>query len=90
MNHPLASLVGPLKYACRSDFAHLSTVKDLRSLLERALAGASGVDGEALKQLRSALPHVDHPEQERRKAALRRCPEDGGKKEWRSAGTGLA
>ncbi|HYO54561.1 MAG TPA: DNA helicase RecG, partial [Archangium sp.] len=72
MNHPLASLVGPLRYACRSDFAHLSTVKDLRSLLERALAGATGVDGEALKQLRAALPHVDHPAPERRKAALRR------------------
>ncbi|PTL76863.1 ATP-dependent DNA helicase RecG [Vitiosangium sp. GDMCC 1.1324] len=72
VNHPLASLVGPLKYACRSDFAHLSTVKDLRSLLERALAGATGVDAEALKQLRAALPHVDHPTLERRKAALRR------------------
>ena len=72
MNHPLASLVGPLRYACRSDFAHLSTVKDLRGLLERALAGATGVDAEALKHLRAALPHVDHPTPDRRKAALRR------------------
>ncbi|QRK05858.1 ATP-dependent DNA helicase RecG [Archangium violaceum] len=72
VNHPLASLVGPLRYACRSDFAHLSTVKDLRGLLERALAGATGLDAEALKQLRAALPHVDHPTMERRKAALRR------------------
>jgi len=72
VNHPLTSLVGPLRYACRSDFAHLSTVKDLRSVLERALAGATGVDGEALKQMRAALPHVDHPAPERRKAALRR------------------
>ncbi|HEX8822921.1 MAG TPA: DEAD/DEAH box helicase, partial [Archangium sp.] len=72
VNHPLASLVGPLKYACRSDFAHLSTVKDLRSVLERALAGATGVDAEALKHLRSALPHVDDPTLDRRKAALRR------------------
>ncbi|MGZ3460313.1 MAG: ATP-dependent DNA helicase RecG, partial [Archangium sp.] len=47
-------------------------MKDLRSLLERALAGATGVDAEALEQLRAALPHVDHPAQERRKAALRR------------------
>jgi ATP-dependent DNA helicase RecG len=61
-----------LRYACRSDFAHLSTVKDLRSLLESALAGATGVDGEALKQMRAALPHVDHPAPERRKEALRR------------------
>jgi len=72
VNHPLASLVGPLKYACRSDFAHLSTVKDLRSLLERALAGATGVDAEALHHLRAALPHVDDPTVDRRKAALRR------------------
>jgi ATP-dependent DNA helicase RecG len=72
VNHPLASLVGPLRYACQRDFAHLSTVKDLKSLLERALAGATGVDAEALKHLRAALPHVDHPAPERRKAALRR------------------
>ena len=72
VNHPLASLVGPLRYACQRDFAHLSTVKDLKGLLERTLAGASGVDAEALKHLRAALPHVDHPAPERRKAALRR------------------
>ncbi len=72
VNHPLASLVGPLRYACRSDFAQLSTVKDLRSLLERALAGATGVDAEALNHLRAALPHVDDPTVDRRKAALRR------------------
>jgi ATP-dependent DNA helicase RecG len=72
VNHPLASLVGPLRYACRGDFAHLSTVKDLRGLLERAIAGATGVDAEALKHLRAALPHVDHPTPDRRKAALRR------------------
>ena len=70
--HPLASLVGPLRYACQRDFAHLSTVKDLRTLLERALAGASGVDGRALAHLRSALPFVDHALPEKRKAALRR------------------
>ncbi|MDY7231692.1 ATP-dependent DNA helicase RecG [Hyalangium rubrum] len=71
MSHPLASLVGPLRYACQRDFAHLSTVKDLRTVVERALAGASGVDVRALSQLRAALPHVDHPTPERRKAALR-------------------
>ncbi|MBM7116985.1 ATP-dependent DNA helicase RecG [Archangium primigenium] len=71
MNHPLASLVGPLRYACRGDFAHLSTVKDLRGLLERTLAGATGVNAEALKHLRAALPHVDDATVERRKAALR-------------------
>ncbi|HEX8700534.1 MAG TPA: OB-fold nucleic acid binding domain-containing protein, partial [Myxococcaceae bacterium] len=71
MSHPFASLVGPLRYACQRDFAHLSTVRDLRGVLERALAGASGVDARALTQLRSALPHVDHPTLERRKAALR-------------------
>ncbi|MET0401650.1 MAG: ATP-dependent DNA helicase RecG [Cystobacter sp.] len=71
VNHPLASLVGPMRYACRSDFAHLSTVKNLRGLLESALAGATGVDAEALRHLRAALPHVDHPTVERRKDALR-------------------
>jgi ATP-dependent DNA helicase RecG len=71
VSHPFASLVGPLRYACQRDFAHLSTVRDLRGVLERALAGASGVDARALSQLRAALPHVDHPALERRKAALR-------------------
>jgi ATP-dependent DNA helicase RecG len=72
VSHPFASLVGPLRYACQRDFAHLSTVRDLRGVLERALAGASGVDARALSQLRAALPHVDDPTLERRKAALRR------------------
>ncbi|WP_224249892.1 ATP-dependent DNA helicase RecG [Hyalangium gracile] len=72
MNHPLASLVGPLRYACQRDFAQLSTVRDLRGVIERALAGASGMEPRALSLLRAALPHVDHPAIERRKAALRR------------------
>ena len=72
MNHPLASLVGPLRYACQRDFAMLATVKSLRPVLERALAGASGVDAKALAHLQAALPYVDHPVPERRKAALRR------------------
>ncbi|QSQ26811.1 ATP-dependent DNA helicase RecG [Pyxidicoccus parkwayensis] len=72
MNHPLASLVTPLRYACQRDFAMLATVKGLRPVLERALAGASGVDAQALEHLRAALPYVDDPAPERRKAALRR------------------
>lgn len=72
VNHPLASLVGPLRYACQRDFAMLATVKGLTPVLERALAGASGVNAEALGHLRAALPYVDHPTPERRKAALRR------------------
>ena len=72
MNHPLASLVGPLRYACQRDFAMLATVKALRPVLEHALAGATGVDAQALAHLRSALPYVDDPLPERRKAALRR------------------
>ncbi|MFP2957326.1 hypothetical protein ACLEPN_05710 [Myxococcus sp. 1LA] len=56
MNHPLASLVGPLRYVCQRDFAMLATVKSLRPVLERALAGASGVDARALEHLRAALP----------------------------------
>ncbi|WP_233277930.1 ATP-dependent DNA helicase RecG [Myxococcus stipitatus] len=50
----------------------LATVKGLTPVLERALAGASGVNAEALRLLRAALPHVDHPVPEHRKAALRR------------------
>jgi ATP-dependent DNA helicase RecG len=72
VSHPLASLVGPLRYACQRDFAQLSTVRDLRGLIERALAGASGIDSRALSLLRAVLPYVDHPTPERRKAALRR------------------
>ncbi|RKG90862.1 ATP-dependent DNA helicase RecG [Corallococcus sp. CA049B] len=72
MNHPLASLVGPLKYACQRDFAQLGTVRDLRTLMERTLAAAGGVDAQALEHLRAALPHVDPPAPpEHRKAALR-------------------
>ncbi|RKH38007.1 ATP-dependent DNA helicase RecG [Corallococcus sicarius] len=72
MNHPLASLVGPLKYACQRDFAQLGTVRDLRTLMERTLAAAGGVDARALDDLRAALPHVDPPAPpEHRKAALR-------------------
>ncbi|HYI02520.1 ATP-dependent DNA helicase RecG, partial [Hyalangium sp.] len=72
MSHPLASLVGPLRYACQRDFAQLTTVRDLRGVIERALAGASGVEPRALSLLRAVLPHVDHPVLDRRKAALRR------------------
>ncbi|RKI74593.1 ATP-dependent DNA helicase RecG [Corallococcus sp. AB049A] len=72
MNHPLASLVGPLKYACQRDFAQLGIVRDLRTLMERTLAAANGVDARALEDLRAALPHVDPPAPpEHRKAALR-------------------
>ncbi|CAM4015734.1 ATP-dependent DNA helicase RecG [Corallococcus exiguus] len=72
MNHPLASLVGPLKYACQRDFAQLGIVRDLRTLMERTLASAGGVDARALEDLRAALPHVDPPAPpEHRKAALR-------------------
>ncbi|WP_223633174.1 ATP-dependent DNA helicase RecG [Corallococcus sp. EGB] len=72
MNHPLASLIGPLKYACQRDFAQLGTVRDLRTLMERTLATAGGVDARALEDLRAALPHVDPPAPpEHRKAALR-------------------
>ncbi|NPC47445.1 ATP-dependent DNA helicase RecG [Corallococcus sp. AB032C] len=72
MNHPLASLVRPLKYACQRDFAQLGTVRDLRTLMERTLASAGGVDARALEELRAALPHVDPPAPpEHRKAALR-------------------
>ncbi|NBD09362.1 ATP-dependent DNA helicase RecG [Corallococcus silvisoli] len=72
MNHPLASLIGPLKYACQRDFAQLGTVRDLRTLMERTLAAAGGVDAGALEDLRAALPHVDPPAPpEHRKAALR-------------------
>lgn len=70
--HPLAGLVAPLRYACQRDFAQLSTVKDLRTPLEHALAGAASVEADVVALLRSALPEVDSADLERRKAALRR------------------
>src|SRR5690242_11440050 len=50
----------------------LAKVRDLRPVLEHALAGARGVDARALEHLHAALPDVDDPAPERRKAALRR------------------
>src|SRR5262249_59414466 len=72
--HPLSALVGPLSYACRRDFAQLSTVKNLRALIERALsqARADGAEERQLQALASELHDVDHPSPELRKAALRR------------------
>ncbi len=74
MPHPLASLLGPLRYACQHHFAHLSTVKDLRGLLERALTAASlaKLDGPGVSALRAELEHVDSPSPEARQESLKR------------------
>ncbi len=40
--HPLAALVGPLRYACARDFLNLAKVKDLRTPLDAALERAKG------------------------------------------------
>ncbi len=72
--HPLAGLLGPLRYACQRDFAQLPTVKNLRGVLAHALNGASaaGIAEDRLRPLRLELDRVDHPEPEERKGALRR------------------
>ena len=72
--HPLSALVGPLRYACQRNFAQLSTVKDLRALIERALSQArtQGADERQLEMMAGELHDVDHPSPEVRKAALRR------------------
>lgn len=72
--HPFASLIAPLRYACQHGFARLSTVKDLRGLLEGALDSArtGGVDGQLVSALARELDEIDHPAMSRRKESLRR------------------
>jgi ATP-dependent DNA helicase RecG len=68
--HPYASLLGPLQYACQRDFAQLPKVKNLRAVIEAALA-APGEHPRA-DEVRALLSDVDSPVLERRKAAVAR------------------
>jgi len=70
----LSQLLGPLRYACQRDFAHLGLVKNLRVPLETALAEASaqGLSNAALAPLKRELRYVDHPTPGVRQAALQR------------------
>ncbi len=81
--HPLAALLGPLRYACERDFARLAMVKDLRAPIEGALAGAagSGLSGPVIDRLRALLPGVDSQRLPARREALRgvlRALQDAG------------
>ncbi|MGQ0505417.1 MAG: ATP-dependent DNA helicase RecG [Myxococcaceae bacterium] len=70
--HPLAALVGPLRYACERDFARLSSVKDLKTPVARAVEAATAlVPPETIALLCSALLHVDDAQVETRKTALK-------------------
>src|SRR6185295_5890497 len=73
-SHPLDSLVPPLRYACQRNFAQLGTVKNLRSLIERAVVAArlGGVAEEHVAGLSAEVEQVDAPAAEARKAALSR------------------
>ncbi|MFL5318301.1 MAG: ATP-dependent DNA helicase RecG [Myxococcaceae bacterium] len=72
--HPLATLVGPLRYACQRDFARLPSVRQLRPVIETALKAAEGshVRPETLAALRGELQYVDAPSLEARKQSLTR------------------
>jgi len=74
VSHPLDSLVPPLRYACQRNFAQLGTLKNLRSLIERAVEAArlGGVAAEHVAGLCAELERVDAPAAEERKAALSR------------------
>jgi ATP-dependent DNA helicase RecG len=74
--HPWASLIAPLRYACRNQFAQLSTVRNLRALFEGALhsvGSTPAVSAESQKALKGQLPWLDSEDAERRKEALKKA-----------------
>ncbi len=71
--HPFASLIGPLRYACRRDFAYLGLVKDLRSPLAAAIqAGRARIDPAIIASLERELANVDHAHPQLRRESLKR------------------
>jgi len=69
--HPLAGLLGPLRYACARDFANLKAVKDLRAPVSAAVDRAKGkVPAERLARLDAALPRLDAGDESVRKQAI--------------------
>ena len=71
--HPFASLIGPLRYACRRDFAYLGLVKDLRSPLAAAIqAGRAKVDPAIVASLERELANIDHAHPQLRRDSLKR------------------
>ncbi|MFN0061777.1 MAG: ATP-dependent DNA helicase RecG [Myxococcaceae bacterium] len=71
---PLAALVGPLRFASRNDWAHLTQVKGLRGLLQKVVeqAEALGWASAQLPGLRAELERVDSASLALRKAAISR------------------
>src|SRR5690606_5143806 len=74
VTHPLAPLLGPLRFASQRDFAALGTVKGLQRVLSAALEAAeqAGVPAAALAPLRAELPVIDHRSLPLRRASVRR------------------
>ncbi len=69
--HPLAALLGPLRYACARDFSNLGSVKQLGTAISGALDRAGdAVKPATLAALRAQLPWVDDRDPAVRKNAL--------------------
>src|SRR4051812_27485135 len=69
--HPLAALLGPLRYACARDFLNLASVKQLEPAISGALARAgSSVKPATLAALQAQLKWVDDRDPAVRKNAL--------------------
>ncbi len=71
--HPLAPLVGPLRYACARNFENLARVKGLRAPIEAALEKGKGALAPAVETaLRAELGRVDATDPGVRKASVGR------------------
>jgi ATP-dependent DNA helicase RecG len=70
--HPLAHLIGPLRYACEDNFARLAQVRGLRQLVEGAFASAreQGVVRDSGAALRRFFDDIDASSLDKRKKAL--------------------
>lgn len=81
MTAPFTTLVAPLAFACRRDFAFLANVKDLRKVLSAALAGESAAPPALKQRLAAELDTIDAAQPEVRRASLLRIVaalRDGG------------
>lgn len=74
--HPLASLLGPLRYACARDFANLNQVKDLRTPMRAALQRAgTTLPPQTARTLAEELARIDSPAADERRGSLLRVVE---------------
>jgi ATP-dependent DNA helicase RecG len=69
--HPLAPLLGPLRYAARGDFANLRSLKDLRTPLAAAIERSRAVlEPERRQRLERALVTIDGVSDAGRRSAV--------------------